>query len=326
MAHLSVALCTYNGGSYIRQQLDSLLRQTRLPDELVVCDDGSSDDTLPILTEFQKAAPFQVGLHSNVQRLGVAQNFGRALALVSGDLIALCDQDDEWLPGKLAAAEERFLADPRIEAVFSDGFVVNPILEPMNYTLWRHVGISKVEQRQIMQGQGLEVLLKRMVVTGATLTIRASLLHRALPIPLGWMHDAWLALMASAADGLRAIPTPLFLYRQHNTNQIGARHVSLVERWREAVSLDREAYYRGEIARYQAARERLEEFIEEVRPDAVGLLEAKLRHLEARAQLPACRLLRIGPILAELQRQGYRRYSFGWQVAVKDFLLQSKTT
>lgn len=325
-ARLSVVLCTYNGGTFIRCQLESLLGQTRLPDELVVCDDGSSDETLRILMEFQRAAPFQVKLHSNSPRLGAAQNFGRGVALASGELIALCDQDDEWLPTRLAEAERRFLVDPKIEAVFSDGFVVNSRLEPMGYTLWQHVGISEAERPRIMRGHSLEVLLKHVAVTGATLTIRTSLLRRALPIPEGWMHDAWFALIAAAAGGLHAIPEPLIRYRQHDANQIGARRVSPMQRWREAVSLDREAYYRSEIKRYKAARQRMEKFAEQVRPDAIDIINAKLRHLETRARLPDSRLRRIVPILGELARLGYRRYSFGWQVALKDFLLPSKPT
>ena len=324
MTCLSVVLCTFNGAQYLRCQLQSLLTQTRLPDEVVVSDDGSSDATPSILTEFRKAAPFQVTLYSNRARLGAAQNFDHALALASGDLIALCDQDDQWLPTKLAEAEQQFNADTKLEAVFSDGFVVDSKLEPIGYTLWQHVGVSEGDRARLRQGHAFEVLLKRVVVTGATLTVRASLLRRALPIPEGWMHDAWLALMAAASDGLRGIPTPLIRYRQHGGNEIGARRVSLAERWREARCLDREAYYRDEIDRYRVARRRLEMFPNEIRQDAIEILDGKLRHLESRARLPASRLRRIIPIVRELARLGYRRYSFGWQVAAKDFLLRDR--
>lgn len=326
MTRLSVVLCTYNGGRFVQCQLDSLLAQTRLPDELIVSDDGSGDDTRRIVTEFERVAPFEVRYRTNDVRLGAAQNFGHAVALASGEFIALCDQDDQWLPAKLAEAERRFLADPGLEAVFSDGFVVNSKLEPIGYTLWQHVGLSEVERLRIMRGRSLEVLLKHVAVTGATLTVRASLLHRALPIPESWMHDAWFALMAAASGGLSAIPESLIRYRQHSANEIGARRVPLVGRWSEAIGLDREAYYRSEIDRYRAARRRFQMFSNELRPDAIEIMDGKLRHLEARARLPASRLRRIIPILRELARLGYRRYSFGWQVAVKDLLLSDKVT
>lgn len=323
---ISVVLCTYNGAPFIGCQLESLASQTRLPDEVIVSDDKSSDETLSIVTNFQRKAPFAVGIHVNDVRLGAAQNFGHAVGLASGDIIALCDQDDQWLPTKLAEAEKRLVANAEVEAVFSDGFVVNSVLEPMGYTLWQHTGISGLEKRRIIQGHGLEVLIKHVAVTGATLTVRSSLLRRTLPIPEGWMHDAWFSLMAAAAGTLGAIPTPLILYRQHGANEIGARRVSLIERWRDTMRLDREAYYRGEIGRYQVAKQRLEEYRRVVHPDAIKAINAKLRHLESRASLPASRGRRIVPILREFARLGYWRYSFGWQVAVKDFLLPAKVT
>src|SRR5688572_14133745 len=97
----SVAMCTYNGARYLKEQLDSFTVQTRLPDELIVCDDGSSDETCQIVSTFAASAPFTVRLEVNQQTLGSTQNFAKAIQLCRGDLIALCDQDDVWLPGKL---------------------------------------------------------------------------------------------------------------------------------------------------------------------------------------------------------------------------------
>lgn len=322
---ISVALCTYNGARFLSEQLASLLAQTRLPSELVVCDDDSTDKTLQILADFQSDAPFPMRIHVNPVNLGPAKNFEQAISLCEGDLIALCDQDDVWLPEKLDEAESLFNKFPDVDAVFSDGEVVNAELRPLKYTLWSQVGFTFAERQMMVNGRGLDVLLKHVTVTGATLTIRASLRQRVLPIPPGWMHDAWIALIASASGGLRTIPAPLILYRQHDSNEIGARRRSLIERWQETLHTDRTIYYAAEIARYRTANERLLKFPGNIRPDTLILLEAKLRHLRARANLPTMRLLRILPILTELTALGYRRYSFGWQVAVKDFLLPAKT-
>ena len=95
--HISVAMCTYNGGKYLREQLISIAKQARLPDELIVCDDVSNDATLQILNEFQKMAPFPIRIHRNGVRLGVTKNFEQAIALCNGDIIALSDQDDVWM-------------------------------------------------------------------------------------------------------------------------------------------------------------------------------------------------------------------------------------
>lgn len=95
-------MATYNGESFIRQQLDSLARQTLLPSELIVCDDGSTDSTRSILDAFSREAPFPVVVVSNSRRLGYTANFLQAARMCQGDLIAFCDQDDEWLQQKLA--------------------------------------------------------------------------------------------------------------------------------------------------------------------------------------------------------------------------------
>src|SRR5579872_6976848 len=103
MSHLriSVAMCTFNGGRYLGEQLESIGAQTQLPCELVVCDDHSTDDTIAILKRFQANASFPVRIVQNALRVGSTRNFDQAIGMARGGFIALCDQDDRWLPGKL---------------------------------------------------------------------------------------------------------------------------------------------------------------------------------------------------------------------------------
>ena len=93
---LSVVMTSFNGGRFIAQQLASLAAQTRRPDELLVCDDGSTDDTLSIVADFQRDAPFPVRIQRNPVRLGYSDNFLHGCSLAAGNVIALCDQDDFW--------------------------------------------------------------------------------------------------------------------------------------------------------------------------------------------------------------------------------------
>src|SRR4051812_16300560 len=102
MAGISIALATYNGEKYLSAQLESLALQTRLPAELVVCDDCSTDRTIDIIDEFIARAPFPVRVARNESRLGFVNNFMRAAQGCRADLIAFCDQDDIWEPNKLA--------------------------------------------------------------------------------------------------------------------------------------------------------------------------------------------------------------------------------
>jgi len=105
---VSVAMATYNGARFIAEQLESLSRQTLPPCELVIGDDGSTDDTLNIVEAFARTAPFPVRIHRNPQRMGHADNFLHTATLCSGDLIAFCDQDDVWLETKLARCCQAF--------------------------------------------------------------------------------------------------------------------------------------------------------------------------------------------------------------------------
>jgi glycosyltransferase involved in cell wall biosynthesis len=320
---ISVALCTYNGARFLRKQLDSFLAQERLPDEIVVCDDGSTDDTIRILEKFQSEIVIPVALHCNSANLGPAKNFEKAIKLCSGDLIALSDQDDVWLPKKLALAEHHFQQFPKTEVVFSNGIVVDSDLAPRHYTLWEQVGFTPSECRKVSRHQGLEVLLKHVVATGATMVMKASIRDRALPIPALWMHDAWIAIIAAASGTLDVVPAPVFLYRQHAVNVVGAPRLSLFQRYREALDIERAAYYALELNRYRLLRERLLVFADadkDIR-HAIGLIDLKLKHVALRSSLPNRRLRRITPILSELLKLGYFRYSASWQVAVKDFLL-----
>ena len=96
MTSVSVAMATFNGARYIRQQLASLAAQSHLPLELVVTDDGSTDETLNLVDEFATHAPFPVFVHRNKTRLGHRANFLQAAILCTSDLVAFCDQDDVW--------------------------------------------------------------------------------------------------------------------------------------------------------------------------------------------------------------------------------------
>src|SRR5207253_4621935 len=122
---LSVAMCTYNGASYLQEQFDSIAMQTRLPDELVICDDVSVDTTKEITDKFAAVAPFAVKRHFNENNLGSTKNFEKAIGLCQGDIIALADQDDEWSPIKLEQLEAALASSAKTGLVFSDAEVVD---------------------------------------------------------------------------------------------------------------------------------------------------------------------------------------------------------
>lgn len=310
---LSVALCTFEGARFLPKQLESLVSQTCPFDELVACDDGSTDGTVEILADFARHNPFPVRLVCNPKRLGVVKNFEQAISLCSGELIALADQDDTWHDTKLECLLKA-LAEPGVGLAFSDAEVVDERSSSLGYTMWQRVGFNKSEQERMVAGDGLGVMLKHFVVTGATLAFRANLRSLLLPLPPQWPHDAWIAAVASAVTTLHPLNKPLVKYRQHGNNVVGGKRISVIEQGKRGLAFGRDAYYRTEIERFQILLKRLQT----AGVDMSLAVEAKLAHLHIRAGLPQNRLKRLPGIISELSCGGYRRYARNWESAVMD--------
>lgn len=209
---LSVAMCTYNGAQYLQQQLDSIAEQTRLPDELIICDDGSRDETVSIIKKFADHAPFPVQVYHNDKNHGVVENFSKAIALCVGDLIAFSDQDDVWLPRKLAAAEKRIKhnTEPLSTVYCSRLQYVDSALEPLGFSpIPSNIGFQNAVVENIAIGCS--------VVFGSN--IRKLFLKAESSNMV--MHDWWVYLIASAFGQVIYDPEPHILYRQHGGNFTG---------------------------------------------------------------------------------------------------------
>lgn len=313
---LSVALCTYNGEKYLAAQLDSIAAQSRLPDELVVCDDGSTDATVDILQAFADAAPFPVRIRRNPVNLRSTANFAQAIELCTGDIITLADQDDVWHAGKLAALADELEAQPAAALAFSDADLVDETLRPMGCRAWQAIGLSRRKQQLLAQGDAHRVFLSQYVVTGATMAFRRQYLGLLLPIPTDWVHDAWIAMLLAAVAPMRLIARPLIDYRQHAAQQIGLRWRGPVGLFRLALSL-RNFDFQRLHDQYRQAYERLRG---ESRADPrfVAGLEDKLAHLERRIRVRRARWTGLPALASEVARGNYGRYSYGWKSVIQD--------
>jgi glycosyltransferase involved in cell wall biosynthesis len=316
---ISVALATYNGACYLPDFLDSILRQEQLPAELIACDDGSDDETVAVLESFSKKAPFAVKIYQNQTRLGVAQNFSRAISLCESDFIALADQDDVWLVDKLTQVAKALMFSG-CAAVFSDTEVVTQYLRPLGYTMWQRTRFNEHEQEIMRNGQSFDVLLKHKVVTGATLGFKKSLSDALLPLPSDWPHDAWIAFIAAATGGLYPLNIPLIQYRQHETNVIGGLKKSLWEEVQSARKLHRANWYREELAKLHVLEERLRAI--PVPQPIQEKLARKIAHLEVRSGLPKSRFQRLSIVAHEVIAGRYAAYARNWGSIAIDLLVK----
>jgi glycosyltransferase involved in cell wall biosynthesis len=328
---LSVALCTYNGERFLREQLDSLAAQTRPPDELVIGDDRSTDGTTKVVESFAAAAPFPVRLHVNDLNVGTARNFDRAIALCSGDVIALCDQDDVWLPEKLRRFEEVFETDAGAGLVFGDALLVGEDLSPTGRRLWEWT-FTPAERRATRRRGAFRTLLRRNFVTGATMAFRARFKPLVLPVPtdLNMIHDGWIALVVAAVSRVAALPEPLVKYRQHGAQQLGVSSDSGLDASGRRFVFDdspagRAAYFGGEVRKVERLAERLGQAAAggERPPDIkarVALLEELAAHYRVRGDTGAGRFERATAVLRELLSLRYHRYSKGLPSAARDLI------
>lgn len=220
---ISVALCTYNGERYIREQVQSILNQTHRVDEIVICDDGSTDDTLTLIREIAKTTDVQIRVFRNVASLGVKGNFKKAIELCTGDYVFLSDQDDYWVPNKVETIITWFAEHPDKSVVFTNAYLVD---ENRNRyegrTQFQGVGFRKLQQDMVRNGHGLEVFMMANRATGATMAFRKASIELRDDDWGTMLHDEYIAVKALLNNQLGVISKPLIEYRQHAGQQVGS--------------------------------------------------------------------------------------------------------
>jgi glycosyltransferase involved in cell wall biosynthesis len=221
---LSIALCTYNGSKFLREQLQSLANQTLMPFEVVITDDCSTDDTISIVKEFSNVLNIKVFVNNSP--LKVTKNFEKAISLCSGDIILMCDQDDIWQPDKLAKINQYFNENPNQLAVFSDANLVNEQGISLHKNFWSAVRFLEPQIQQFKEGKQVELLLAGNRTAGCMMAFRKVLMEKIIPFPIHiplMIHDNWITIVAGMLDSLGMIEEKLISYRQHSFQQIGTR-------------------------------------------------------------------------------------------------------
>lgn len=319
---ISVALCTYNGSKYLAAQLNSIAKQSRLPDELVISDDASTDNSLAIASEFAKTAPLPVRVIQSAATLGSTENFQRAIEMCSGDVIMLSDQDDVWMESRVNLTARAFASRPELSMCFSDAIVTDSELRPVG-RLWPSVKLDAATLKHIDEGGALQELLRRNFVTGATMAFARRICRVALPIPRleTRIHDGWLALVASALGPVQPIRQATIYYRQHASQQFGLPQVALFEELqRKVVPEARQAHI--QIAEDMAQLEsRLAlQLTGTITSDVFEHLAAQRQHRLIRASMSRSYRRRF-PIALREAATGRYRYSGGWLSVMRDLLL-----
>lgn len=225
---ISVALCTYNGEKFLRKQIDSILNQTLKVDEIIVCDDCSTDSTLMILEGYKKNNPIVFQIHQNTVTLKSNKNFEKAITLCNGDYIFLSDQDDIWRNDKVEKTLTVFNQNQDVEGVFSNAALINEKdqLISENISVWDSFLFHEAKMNKPIDL--FEFLISNgNFLTGATLCIRKEVKNYCFPFITSdkFLHDEWFALILSKRKTLYYTTEKLLFYRLHDSQQLGVGNI-----------------------------------------------------------------------------------------------------
>lgn len=221
---VSVVLCTFEGERYIDEQLRSIINQTVLPDEILILDDGSRDNTINIIQSLQHEFN-SLTLIRNTTRLGVAGNFEKGIRLCKHDFVILSDQDDVWKPHRVSTTIDLLSPEAGVGYVFSNAELIDSHSRVIkNEMLWDHVEFDTTRRKvfENVERQAGEIF-RRNMVTGATLAFFKPFIRQLnTPPGCGLLHDGWIAFQLSLL-GYRGVYSsePLIYYRIHERQQIG---------------------------------------------------------------------------------------------------------
>jgi glycosyltransferase involved in cell wall biosynthesis len=320
---VSVAMCTFNGSKFIKEQLKSIINQTRQPDEIIICDDISTDNTIKLIESILEETNIKWSVLVNESRLGVVKNFEKAISLCTGDVIFTSDQDDYWVEYKIDKVLDEFKKKPEVNLVFSNARLVDSNLIELPGDLWSSIGFSnnKLAKDKIFV---LELLLKNNFVTGATMAFRREVLSEIFPIPYYWIHDYWIAVQCLINGAISGISEKLILYRQHGENVIGAKKLSLTDKTKKYLD---NFNYVDEIhsKRLKMSRELiyyLENGNKEIDENVLKIIEVCGKFWERRAnQLTKSKTLALREIINDIKNSNYKNYYTGFRGAIRDILV-----
>lgn len=223
MVYVDIVVGTYNGARYLREQVRSIVSQTHTHWNLYIRDDSSQDETVSILQSVAENEPRIRVVRDNLGNLGVIRNFNCLLEKTQSDYVFLSDQDDVWNAEKIGLSLERMRELENQHGqdvpilVHTDLVMVDQELQVLSESFFTFRNLNS-------QSASLGQLLAQNIVTGCTVVVNRPLLLKALPIPLGSaMHDSWLALVAAAFGKIGFLGQATMLYRQHDSNTLGAK-------------------------------------------------------------------------------------------------------
>lgn len=311
----SIAMCTYNGAKYLEEQLRSFVNQTRLPDELIVCDDRSSDNTMDILCQFAKTAPFPVTVIQNEESLGVVKNFEKSAYLCKGDIIFFSDQDDIWKPEKIYRFMEIFEQQPDVGMVISDGELIDAQSKPLGTRHSKgYVGGRINYWVHLCDQNQLAFVCKVPPASWSGMEMGFKNIYRDIifPFSTNYFHDSWLFKFYGAISHVRLIPDALTMYRIHDNNVAGKNNGGFIRQAQTAALPKTVEHYFKNSIEFKTIVNRIQERPELHVPQKIlNLYLQKSEHLMTRYKIRTKQVNKWYYILRETLNGNYFRFGMG---------------
>lgn len=323
---ISIALALHNGADHIREQLQSILKGTRLPDEWIVVDDASTDGSAAILGDlFAASSVSGVRLLRNEQNIGATRTFVAAVAETTGDMILFCDQDDIWHPEKISMLADLFIQDPSLLLAYHDGDIIDVNGIPDGRTIWgtrRHAHLALGAQRNLME------VAANPDIKGCTMALNGAFarnLFRVSPLNFTeyWGHDHWSALMAWGSGPVKALPERCIKHRLHRSNTSGAMHFNPLSfsQWSRRMKTMRKQAPDHFVQRYVIAKEMANSLAQFHDNDLAIALSRHLTYAERRMRMQGTNIINRLSAARLLWNDGYYgRYANGAWTLLRDVL------
>lgn len=312
---VSVAVCTYNGERYIEKQLESIINQTRKPDEIIISDDASTDNTINLINKINfKGIQFRVII--NNKNLGVTKNFEQCIENCRGDIIFLSDQDDVWEENKIYKIDKCFKENKDIELIFTNAWIIDE-----NNCIQDKYLIDDLCKQSIFDTDRIfDRIINHNCVTGATVAFKKSLFDRIGFISKEWVQDEWLAINAAIVDRIMFLDEKLIKYRVHSNNQIGLVNENLQFRARRFINTIRNSmdFRKKELARYQD----LSCIVSYYNNEKSKYIYKKLAFIHIEYEfLFLSKIKKIEIIIKLIKKNAYKKYSSGVNALLKDICI-----
>ncbi len=323
---ISVVLAAYHGEKYIGEQLESIFRQTRLPDEILIGDDSRNDATHQVVESLRDQYPGTLRYIRNPERLGFVKNFVHLAQEAEGDIIFFSDQDDVWHPEKIEILSGILENDPASRVAVCNSEMVDAELNPLHETLLDGISDFQTKMKRINEGKGFFPLLNQSIgFSGHNMAMKRSYLPVFTRIPESYRaHDLWLEHSAGLLGVLRYVDRPLTKYRMHaqNTSTPCVQKIkkNLLHRFHEIWKTSDDVFYIADLLRDFV---RFTESYPE-NPNRKLLIQYS-RYFSWRAELlKKPRWKRLFMLVSALPRLGdHYRYGFGTRSMVRDFIVKA---